>query len=167
MKTIILTSVFFLIGTISAAAQTGNQSKPSVNKTTEVLAEARSAIDRGNALWADAWTKGDAAAVAALFAEDGKFLSSSGKIYKGHEQILNLYINAMKGIGTEIKGMKVTVETTNVWLDGDMVYETGKYGYNYEENGKPTVEAGKYVTIWKKQKNGEWKLFMDMGVPKD
>ena len=166
MKTIILTPLIIFLAAISIIAQNSNQSKTR-NNSSDALAEARSAIDKGNAQWADAWTKGDAAAVADLFAEDGKFLSSSGKIYKGHEQILNLYKNAMKGIGTDIKGMKVTVETVNVWLDGDMAFETGKYSYNYEENGKPTVEAGKYVTIWKKQKDGSWKLFMDMGVPQN
>lgn len=62
-------------------------------------------------------------------------------------------------------GVKVTVTTVNVWLDGDTAYETGKYLYEYMEKGTPGKDEGRYVTIWKRQKDGSWKLTMDMGVP--
>lgn len=62
-------------------------------------------------------------------------------------------------------GVKVTVTTVNVWVDGEIAYETGKYKYEYIENGKPGTDEGRYVTIWKRQKDGSWKLFMDMAVP--
>lgn len=165
LKYMVLLAVTIFAAALSTFGQSGQtQSKPA---TSDALAEAKSAIDRGNLQWADAWAKGTPEKVVELFAEDGKFLSSSGKITKGHQQLLELYKAAMKGIGTEIKDMKVTVTSTNVWLDGDAAYETGKYSYSYQENGKPAVEAGKYVTIWKKQKDGSWKLFMDMGVPQN
>jgi ketosteroid isomerase-like protein len=28
-------------------------------------------------------------------------------------------------------------------------------------DGKPVVTTGRYITIWKKQPNGEWKVAMD------
>jgi len=62
-------------------------------------------------------------------------------------------------------GVKVTATTVNVWLDGDTAYETGKYKYEYTVKGKPGTDEGRYVTIWKRQKDGSWKLSMDMGVP--
>jgi ketosteroid isomerase-like protein len=49
----------------------------------------------------------------------------------------------------------------------DTAYETGKYKYAYTEKGKPGVDEGRYVTVWKKQKDGAWKLAMDMAVPPD
>lgn len=153
----ILTVVSF----ISVAAQTEGQTK---TNNTDMLAEAKRAIDKGNVQWIEAWEKGKPEMIADIFTEDGKMLSASGKVIKGRQQILERQKAAMQSVG---KGVKVTVTTTNVWLDGDTAYETGKYSYSYMENGKPAVDAGKYVTIWKRQNDGAWKLFMDMGVPQD
>lgn len=100
--------------------------------------------------------------VAAIFADDGVQLSGSGKIIKGREQIRERQQAAMQG---NDPGVKVTVTTVNVWLDGDTAYETGKYKYEYKEKGKPGVDEGRYVTVWKRQQDGSWKLSMDMGVP--
>ncbi|MGH9820073.1 MAG: YybH family protein, partial [Pyrinomonadaceae bacterium] len=107
--------------------------------------------------------KGDAAMVAAVFAEDGVQLAGSGKIIKGRQQIMERQKAAMQGADP---GVKVSVTTINVWVDGDTAYETGKYKYEYTEKGKPGTDEGQYVTIWKRQNDGSWKLTMDMGVPK-
>ena len=64
------------------------------------------------------------------------------------------------------KGVKATVTTVDLWLDGDVAYETGTYSYKYQEKGKPVTEEGRYVTIWKRQSDGSWKIITDMGVPK-
>jgi uncharacterized protein (TIGR02246 family) len=129
---------------------------------SESLADVRRAIDRGNAQWSEGWAKGDAAMVAAIFADDGVQLSGSGKIFKGPKEIRERQKAAMDG---NDPGVKVTITTVNVWLDGDTAYETGKYKYEYKEKGKPGTDEGRYVTIWKRQKDGAWKLSMDMGVP--
>lgn len=131
---------------------------------TDALAQVRSAIDKGNAEWSAGWKDGDAARVAAIFAEDGVQLAGSGKIIKGREQIRDRQKGAMQGADP---GVRVTITTVNVWLDGDTAYETGKYKYEYTEKGKPGKDEGRYVTIWKHQKDGSWKLSMDMGVPQD
>jgi ketosteroid isomerase-like protein len=69
----------------------------------------------------------------------------------------------MEGAG---KGVKATVTTADLWLDGNTAYETGTYSYKYQEKGKPVSEEGRYVTIWKHQTDDSWKIIMDMGVPK-
>jgi len=132
--------------------------------STEALAEARRAIEKGNAQWVEAWGKGDSSLIASLFAEDGVQLVSKGKLVKGRQSILERQKVAMAGVDP---GVKVTVTTAGVWLDGDVAYETGKYKYEYKEKGKPGVDEGRYVTIWRRQKDGSWKLVMDMGVPND
>jgi uncharacterized protein (TIGR02246 family) len=141
-------------------AKTRNQT--TVPRASETLADVRRAIDKGNAQWSEGWAKGDAAMVAAIFADDGIQLAGSGKIFKGPKQIMERQKAAMAGADP---GVKVTVTTVNVWLDGDTAYETGKYKYEYTEKGKPGTDEGRYVTIWKRQKDGSWKLSMDMGVP--
>lgn len=130
----------------------------------EALAEAKSAIEKGNAQWSEGWFKRDAAMVSAIFAEDGVQLALSGKVFKGRQQITERLKAAMEGADP---GVKVTVTTVDVWVDGDTAYETGKYKYEYVEKGKPGVDEGRYVTVWRKQKDGAWKLAMDMAVPPD
>jgi ketosteroid isomerase-like protein len=61
--------------------------------------------------------------------------------------------------------IKVSVITVKIWVDGDTAYETGNYKYEYTEKGKPITEEGRYVTMWKRQVDGSWRLSMDMAVP--
>jgi ketosteroid isomerase-like protein len=47
---------------------------------------------------------------------------------------------------------------------GDLGYTYGTYEFrSIGKAGKPSIEYGKYVSIWKKQKDGSWKVVMDMG----
>ena len=47
---------------------------------------------------------------------------------------------------------------------GDMGYTYGTYEFrSKDKDGKPTVDHGKYTSIWKKQKDGSWKVVLDMG----
>src|SRR5258705_12351653 len=105
----------------------------------DALAEAKNAIEKGNAQWSDGWFKRDAAMVSAIFAEDGVQLTLSGKVFKGRQQIMQRLKAAMEGADP---GVKVTVTTVNVWVDGDKAYETGKYKYEYVEKGKPGLDEG-------------------------
>jgi len=124
--------------------------------------EAKAAIDKGNAEWVEGWRNGDAAKVARIFAPNGVQLSGSGKIIRGPKEIMARQKAGMAGADP---GVKVTVITTKIWLDGTTAYEAGKYKYEYTVKGVPGTDEGKYVTIWKRQNNGDWKLAMDMGVP--
>jgi len=126
------------------------------------LAEARAAIERGNAEWSEAWRRGDADRVAALFAQDGVQLMSSGKIRKGLGQIAEGQRSLMVQMDPE---PKVVATTTHVWRDGDIAYETGRYRYDFTQKGVADSLQGRYVTMWRRQSNGTWRLVMDMGVP--
>ena len=47
---------------------------------------------------------------------------------------------------------------------GDLGYTFGTYEFrSKDKDGKPTVTYGKYASVWKKQKDGTWKVVMDMG----
>ena len=127
------------------------------------LADARKAIDKGNAQWVEAWDKADASLIAKLFAEDGVLLGRNGKFFKGPEQVFQRQKTVMESAGT---GVRATVTTVDLWLDGETAYETGTYSYKYQEKGQPVNEEGRYVTIWKRQTDGSWKIAVDMGVPK-
>ncbi len=60
----------------------------------------------------------------------------------------------------------VTLETADLWLLDDRAYETGEWSYTFTSEGeaKRTI-GGRYVTIWQRQPDGDWKIWADMGVP--
>lgn len=153
-------SVVVLASTVLAQAK----SQTAVPAATATPAEVRRAIDKGNGQWVEGWEKGDPAMVAALFAKDGVWLVGNGKVVKGRQQIEEGLKAWMQSVGP---GVKVSVTTVDVWLNGETAFETGKYLYKYQSKGKPATDEGRYVAMWKKQKDGSWKLAMDMGVPQE
>jgi ketosteroid isomerase-like protein len=47
---------------------------------------------------------------------------------------------------------------------GDMGYTYGNYVLrSKDKDGKIVARYGKYTSIWKKQKDGSWKVALDMG----
>ena len=163
MKRLLLGAIIVLLAARPAFSQTKNP--PAVPETaSETFAEAKRAIDKGNAQWIEAWEKSDPEMVAAIFTDDAVMLSQGGRVFKGRQQILERQKEAMQSVAGPIK---VSVVTVKIWLDGHTAYETGKYKYEYTEKGKPTTEEGRYVTMWKRQGDGSWKLSMDMAVPEN
>jgi uncharacterized protein (TIGR02246 family) len=160
MKQILIWTGAAVMTVSTVFAQTENQM--AAPNESDALADVRRAIDKGNAQWSEGWAKGEAAMVAAIFADDGVQLTGSGKMFKGPQQISEHQKAAMQSVDP---GVKVTVTTGTVWLDRDTAYETGKYKYEYKEKGKSTTDEGRYVTVWKRQKDGSWKLAMDVGLP--
>jgi len=163
MKRFFVGAIIVLLAARPAFSQTKNRSA-GPEAASEAFAEAKRAIDKGNAQWIEAWEKGDPKLLAAIFTEDGILLSQGGRVFKGRQQIFERQKEAMQSVTRPIK---VSVITVKIWLDGDAAYETGKYKYEYTEKGKPVTEEGRYVTMWKRQNDGSWKLSMDMAVPEN
>jgi ketosteroid isomerase-like protein len=47
---------------------------------------------------------------------------------------------------------------------GDLGYTYGTFEFRTKDkDGKTVVDRGKYTSIWKKQKDGSWKVVLDMG----
>ena len=52
----------------------------------------------------------------------------------------------------------------DVSASGELGYTYGTYEFrSVGKDGNPAVEHGKYTSIWKKQKDGSWKVVLDMG----
>jgi ketosteroid isomerase-like protein len=47
---------------------------------------------------------------------------------------------------------------------GDMGYTWGHFeGHSKDANGNPVTTSGRYMTIWRKQADGSWKVVLDAG----
>jgi ketosteroid isomerase-like protein len=52
----------------------------------------------------------------------------------------------------------------DIAASGDLGYTYGTFEFRAKDkDGKPVSDLGKYVTIWKKQPDGAWKVVLDMG----
>jgi ketosteroid isomerase-like protein len=52
----------------------------------------------------------------------------------------------------------------DISASGDLGYTYGTFEFRSKDrDGKPVVDHGKYASIWKKQKDGSWKVVLDMG----
>jgi ketosteroid isomerase-like protein len=52
----------------------------------------------------------------------------------------------------------------DISASGDLGYTYGTWEFHSKDkDGKPAVDYGNYASIWKKQKDGSWKVVLDMG----
>jgi ketosteroid isomerase-like protein len=63
-------------------------------------------------------------------------------------------------------------EGADISASGDLGYTYGTYEFHSKDkDGKPVVDYGKYTSVWKLQRDGNWKVVLDMGnaspVPKN
>ena len=61
---------------------------------------------------------------------------------------------------------QLTWKPTNGMMgpSGDMGYTWGHYeGHSKDANGSPVTTSGRYMTIWRKQPDGSWKVVLDAG----
>lgn len=139
---------------------------PSIARQTSdsEMTKVRKAIAAGNAVWMEAWAKGDATMLPDTFTPDGKELVAGGKVFKGRKQILALMSETMRQRGGKAK---LTVTTTDVWLDLNTAYETGTAVYEFTVDGQPQRLERRYFTVWKRQsKRGAWKIDSNTGIAK-
>lgn len=50
-----------------------------------------------------------------------------------------------------------------VFAGGKMGFTVGKYTALYKDDGKLMEQTGTYITVWKKQEDGSWKIVADTG----
>ncbi len=48
---------------------------------------------------------------------------------------------------------------------GHLGYTSGRYSMAFTRDGKKVHNTGSYLTVWKKQADGSWKVLSDFGAP--
>jgi uncharacterized protein (TIGR02246 family) len=147
-----------LVLTLSALASA------QTNKADDArLAEARKAIDAGNVEWIAGQKAGNADRMASLFDKDGSQFGAKGQVTRGRKAVHDRFAERFKANGP---ALDFTITTLEVWLGEDVAYESGNYTLKLQPKGKDVSSfSGKYVTIWKRQRDGSWKIWVDFGVP--
>jgi ketosteroid isomerase-like protein len=99
------------------------------------------------------------AAFADWFAPDGVALGNGAPPVAGRVAIA-------KSAAWSPKAYQLTWTPTDAAMgpSGDMGYTWGHYeGHSKDANGNPVTTSGRYITIWRKQPDGSWKVALDAG----
>jgi ketosteroid isomerase-like protein len=95
-----------------------------------------------------------------FYAEDACLLPTAEPMVKGKESIRAEWSHVFKIPNFDNKSTLTKVEVSK---GGDIAYTMGTYqAVLMGEDGKLTQEPGKWVSIWKKQSNGEWRIIVDI-----
>ena len=91
----------------------------------ESAQRARAAIDSVNAAYIRHMGTPDAVAFAEVYDADGARLSSGGRVARGREAITEAVSRFVVTVGPVI----VSLQTLDLWVVGDLAYETGTWSY--------------------------------------
>jgi len=106
-------------------------------------------LDRVLRDYETAWRKGDAAALAALFAEDGFVLQSGRAPVRGRAAIQAAYAG-QGGAPLRLRALAASVADTAGYI-------IGAYGY-----GLTPGDQGKFTLTLRRRPGGPWLIFSDM-----
>ena len=100
----------------------------------------------------------DAAALAGLYADDGKFLPQGLPPCEGRAEIQNAMQMLLDAGATGLD-----VEPLEVREAGDLTIEYGRYELEMTPEGaEPATQVGKYIVIHEPQGDGETKIAFDI-----
>ena len=106
----------------------------------------------------NAWDNLDVDKIVGMFAEEGTLLNNNSEMLRGREAIRKSFENLQKTEKLEFKRDKVEVT-----LKGNMAYEIVNQTVSFKYQDKePQTEINKYIHVWEKQKDGSWKVLIDM-----
>ena len=121
----------------------------------------RLALFRADSLFAYETAERGADGWAAHFLADGMMYPSSGRI-DGQEQIREFMAPALTPDGPSLEW---TPTDAVVGAGGDMGYTLGRWvsRVTTPEGSDSTVASGHYVTIWRRDSLGVWRVAVDIG----
>ena len=148
-KTNLILAAFLIISTLfygKVKAQT------EVNKDLE---EAKKAIAESNALYFQAFVKGDSSLFINRYAKDCCIMAPNAPAVCGENAALQFFRIAYNQVGLR-NGKFITID---VFGDGkEFVTEEG-FWQSFDANNK-MFDSGKFLVLWKKTPEG-WKMFRD------
>jgi ketosteroid isomerase-like protein len=143
-----LVMMFFLLSSSTCLAQ----SKP-------IESAARRQIDAGNQAWIDGMKQGNVGLIAATYTSDAVDCSPEGDCVRGRTAIEEHMKEEMTKNG---KAESASVTSSGSVQQGRFVYEWGQAEASFPK-GQKVVD--RYLTAWRKEPNGTWKIFRNLVIP--
>ncbi len=100
-------------------------------------------------VWQSAYDSKDPAAIAAIYAEDGRLMSPNSETISSQAAIEAYLTESLAS------GINIGMNDTEVYAHGDVGYMAGTY--TVADAGGAIIDKGKYVDIWR-QVDGKWQI---------
>jgi len=149
----------FGVLSIGLVACSANAPSATAGSTPTDTAKVKTAIESANARFLDAFKRGDKATMIANYVDDAVLMMPNEQAWHGHAEIekgLSAFVDQM----TFKNGRTIT---SDVMVAGDLAVETGRYAWTLRPKEGPEItDKGKYLTAWKRQSDGSWKVVRDI-----
>ncbi len=116
-------------------------------------------INEYNAMLAENMLAGNMSATMSYYTDDAVSMPSNGPMLKGKEAIKS-YSDEMAKSGVKFTAVQFTA--TEIEGSAMVAYEIGTYDMSMEIGPAKVREEGKYLSIWKKQADGSWKVYAEI-----
>jgi len=121
--------------------------------------KASDALLAADAAWMKVYSAKDLEKSVAFFDDEGSMLPSNAPIATGKDALT-------KSIGSAFATPDYTLSwhanKVGVARSGELGYTSGTYDFSMKDApGKTISDKGKYLTVWKKEADGTWKVLLD------
>jgi ketosteroid isomerase-like protein len=130
-----------------------------VPATAQNLNKIQEAVRSRDQEWARFFDAKDLDKATNAFADDGVLLPQNQPSAVGHEAIRKNLAGLFALPNLKIGWTPVRIVVSKA---GDIGYTSGAYNISFTNGGKTVNDKGKYLTVWKAQKDGTWKVAVDM-----
>ncbi len=154
--TLLLVLIPFL-ALISCAerAEEGQSGQAMEMAMTVNMEELGASIAATNTQYVEAFISGDAAALAAFYAQDGMRMAPYEETVQGRAAIEA----AISEMFMASVNRNLTLKTTDYGASGNLAYAVGTYSVSYEMEGEQVLDEGKYLTLSKLAPDGTWEVY--------
>ena len=122
----------------------------------------RDAVERFLREWERLFDAGDHRTMAAYYAEDARLIASQTETLVWRPAIDDFF--SVASAGARAAGVRRTVHLDEAASDGTLGYVRGTVRLRWPNVG-PVAEV-RYVTLWKRERDGAWRLAVDISSPR-
>ncbi len=118
--------------------------------------EVETLIRNIGAEWARNWNAKNLDKLIASYAPDAVYMPPHHAAVHGRDKIREYLQTPLQHAATDL-----VYEVTYIKHSGDLAYDVGQYRLTVTHNGAQRKDQGKYLTVWRKQPGGDWKIAAD------
>jgi len=121
---------------------------------------AEGAVRTADEEWMKVFSAKDLAKSVAFCEDNGAVLAPNAPVAQGRQAIAKSFSDFFT-----LPALKITwhADRADAAKSGELGYTSGTYQMSFSDPaGKTVSDKGKYVTVWKKQADGSWKVALDI-----
>jgi uncharacterized protein (TIGR02246 family) len=123
----------------------------------------RVAVQRADSAMSEATARRDLAGFLSFLTEDVWFIPNGAETAVGRDGVARLWAALFQQSGPTLTWRPTGAD---VAASGDLAYTRGEFeSKGTDAEGKPFTRTGRYLTVWRKQADGSWKVAVDTSDP--